>query len=268
MTYLERYLNGEHEAVWAELVSLGEGIEDADIYPDALAVTTEIVCRSKQNLETLIERLRTIDYRFMNPHPIAPAPTDPEMIATFEREVCSLPLIFRVWHEMIGMVDFGGSHPQLADSDSFVWGGYDDDPPPADYKAHSFDEEAWKRGEICYVPYSQPMQIGDFEMCTWFTKAQVLEIGESVLVCELCSGPHDDGSIDLEFEGFCIDGKITNDGAGEDSDITFVEYMRRCFEWAGFPGFYWYEQDDRIKGRYGTPPKKLIAELTDGLLPI
>ena len=40
--------------------------------------------------------------------------------------------------------------------------------------------------------------------------------------------------------------------------ITFVAYLRSAFEWGGFPG---WERDP-------SPPRDVIAELTEGLLPI
>jgi hypothetical protein len=39
---------------------------------------------------------------------------------------------------------------------------------------------------------------------------------------------------------------------------TFVGYLRKAFEWGGFPG---WERDS-------SPPRGVIAELTEGLLPI
>ena len=38
MQYLDRYLNGEYEAVWAELVALGSWVRDPDLIKDATAV--------------------------------------------------------------------------------------------------------------------------------------------------------------------------------------------------------------------------------------
>jgi hypothetical protein len=38
----------------------------------------------------------------------------------------------------------------------------------------------------------------------------------------------------------------------------FVPYLRRVFQWGGFPGWE----------RHPNPPSKLIAELTDGLVAI
>jgi len=37
MSYLERYLAGEHEQVWAELVALGPAVREEPVYSDALA---------------------------------------------------------------------------------------------------------------------------------------------------------------------------------------------------------------------------------------
>lgn len=54
MSYVEHYLAGEHERVWAELVALGEAVRDEPVYSDALAVARE----------TLIPRLRDVGYEF------------------------------------------------------------------------------------------------------------------------------------------------------------------------------------------------------------
>src|SRR5262249_34258344 len=51
--------------------------------------------------------------------------------------------------------------------------------------------------------------------------------------------------------------------------VTFVQYVRRCFKWAGFPGFDWYRDDNDKPGfHWGTPPHDLIRQLTEGLLPV
>ncbi len=39
---------------------------------------------------------------------------------------------------------------------------------------------------------------------------------------------------------------------------TFVNYLRKAFEWGGFPG---WERDP-------NPPRDVIAQLTEGLLPL
>jgi hypothetical protein len=64
MTYLERYLSGEHEQVWADLVALGPDIYEGPVYEDALAVAHETMRRVRTNLEILIPRLVAIGYQF------------------------------------------------------------------------------------------------------------------------------------------------------------------------------------------------------------
>lgn len=47
--FLERYLNGEYEQVWAELLELGAQIRDEPLYSDALAVARETMNRARKN---------------------------------------------------------------------------------------------------------------------------------------------------------------------------------------------------------------------------
>lgn len=63
-SYLERYLNGEHEQVWAELQALGEGVRAEPVYEDALAVARETMRRARHNVEMLIPRLVAVGYQF------------------------------------------------------------------------------------------------------------------------------------------------------------------------------------------------------------
>jgi hypothetical protein len=51
-TYLERYLAGEHEPVWAELQALGAAVRAEPLYSDALAVAHDTPSR-----HTLVEWL-------------------------------------------------------------------------------------------------------------------------------------------------------------------------------------------------------------------
>src|SRR6266849_6050327 len=62
--YLERYLAGEYELVWDELVALGAEVREEPLYSDALAVARETMRRVRKNLEMLIPRLVTIGYQF------------------------------------------------------------------------------------------------------------------------------------------------------------------------------------------------------------
>lgn len=63
-TYLERYVSGEYEQVWDELVTLGAAVRQDPVYTDALAVARETMRRARANIDRLIPRLVRIGYLF------------------------------------------------------------------------------------------------------------------------------------------------------------------------------------------------------------
>jgi hypothetical protein len=63
-SYLERYLNGEREQVWNELIALGESVRQEPLYSDARAVAQETMRRVRRNIETLYQRLQSIGFQF------------------------------------------------------------------------------------------------------------------------------------------------------------------------------------------------------------
>jgi hypothetical protein len=65
-TLLERYLDGEHVAVWDDLMALGEGVRHELYLEDARAVAAETMRRARHNVEELIRRLDTLGYRFLD----------------------------------------------------------------------------------------------------------------------------------------------------------------------------------------------------------
>lgn len=125
-TYLQRYVAGEHEQVWAELVALGAAAHDEPVHSDALAVARETMRRARANIETLIPRLQRLGYKFgydwldpdmqasMTNHPAlfaAPGPDVQEQLGELERLADGIPLSIRAWYEVIGEVNFFGIAP-------------------------------------------------------------------------------------------------------------------------------------------------------------
>ena len=55
--YLKRYQEGHYREVWNELVEMGPAVFEEQVYPEALAVTREMMRRVRVNIETLILRL-------------------------------------------------------------------------------------------------------------------------------------------------------------------------------------------------------------------
>lgn len=115
-TYLERYRAGEREAVWTELVALGDAVREEPLLSDARAVARETMTRARRNVETIVARLRELGYRFASPGQEI-VPPDAALLARLDRLEAAagpLPLALRAFFEVVGSVDLTGSHPRLS----------------------------------------------------------------------------------------------------------------------------------------------------------
>ncbi len=126
-TYLERYLAGEHEGIWAELLALGERVREEPVYSDALAVARETMRRVRHNIEMLVPRLEQVGYRFgyewleedeldfadhQPPVFAPPKPDVQERVTELETLAGVLPLSLQAWYETVGAVNFVGMEPE------------------------------------------------------------------------------------------------------------------------------------------------------------
>jgi hypothetical protein len=115
-SYLERYRRGECEQVWAELLALGGRVREARLHEEAVAVSRETMARARANIEMLVPRLTSLGYSFAHPDRVF-VPADEEtrrFVADIERRAGPLPLSLRAWCEVVGEVNFMGSHPALS----------------------------------------------------------------------------------------------------------------------------------------------------------
>jgi hypothetical protein len=245
ITYLER-LSYESERVWAELMSLGADIRQEPLYSDARAVARETMMRAKHNVAALVERLNTLEYRFSNPQKVWIAPDQASVAAldTLEQQYGFLPLSLRMWYDIVGSVDFTGAHPRLSCYDGLNWGGseslhsYADplviDPFGSDPLSFYLDLAYEDSGE----------EITDPPYCIWLAPDAVHKANHS-----------GGGPTQIMFPNLAIDAPLISD----DWDGTlFVNYLRMCFQWGGFPG--WRNHPDY--------PKEEIAFLTKDLPPL
>ncbi|MCW3014504.1 MAG: hypothetical protein JWO02_1596 [Solirubrobacterales bacterium] len=121
MDWLSRYVAGEHETVWAEMVAVGADIVDrADLLLEAEAVTDETMHRVRRNLDVLESRLRAAGYRFAAdededwPHQPREQPTDDalDIIESIEAKIRGrFPVSVRSFIANVGWVDFNGELP-------------------------------------------------------------------------------------------------------------------------------------------------------------
>ncbi len=236
---LERYLQGERRAVWAELAAYGDKVRQEPLLSDALAVARATMGRARENVELLVPRLEVLGYNFTYPKYVL-VPPEPDVLnrlAALEKLAGVLPLSLRAWCEVVGSVNFTGSHPAWPEEDDLETFR---DPLVVEPLLGVFDEYVyWQYG------LSEGMFEGDEVDCfplsispDEFRKAQVSS-GSSYKV--LVPNTAADALLENEWH-----------------ETTFVNYLRACFKWGGFPGF----------SRYSPTllPQEAVAYLTEGLL--
>jgi hypothetical protein len=275
-TYLQRYLDDEREAVWAELMALGPRVREEPLFSDAQAVARETMTRARANVERLVERLTALGYRFVSDalgeaHPPHTPPTE-ESVAVLRRlegEFGQLPLSVETWYEVVGAVDFMGVYPGLS--------AYEEMDPRnllMSFQGQNVRVSMFPEPHILgpataadlqpqQDPVSDPLVVwpcipelvdddedadGDGEPHVFST----LGFAPDALHKANTSGgdgPH------IAFGHAGIDAPLT----GDDWDgVPFVSYLRTAFAWGGFPGLR----------HEPNPPRELLAMLTEGLAPL
>ena len=236
----ERYLAGEHAAVWTEL---GTGLPLPVDRAEAEAIARETMRRVRHNVDVLVSRLVAAGYPFA--HPVSPSgddlsaryhavlapptPQTPAVLDEIERLVGPLPLSVRAWYEHVGAVNFDGAEPEvMCDYDDPLMVG------PEEYTLKNARE--W---------LALPAQERDEYPFCW-------EFAPDVLHKANVSG----GSpfrIQLPAPG--ADGMVEEEAWGT---IPFVSYLREVFRWGGFPGVRYLAPDH--------PRRQEVARLCAGLM--
>jgi hypothetical protein len=239
LTYLDRYLNGEQKQVWDELSKKDNAIYREPLLTDALSVTRETMKRVLYNIELLIMRLNAIGYVFgvypdgrskvyeyYSPRNL-PFPDIVESIVKCEAldGIGSFPLSLRMFWEIVGDVDFTGYHPS--------WPLYSDPLIVFPIESIKADYHKWRyqteEGDIVAGLFGVPISPD------YYHKANISG-GEPYRI---------------RVPNYMINGILEN----ERNNTTFVNYLRICFRYGGFPGFRWDKK---------AIPKE-ISFLVDGL---
>ena len=62
--FSERYQQGFCQEIYEELLDMGEGVFQKNVYEDALIIAQEMMRRVRYNIELLLPRLQSLNYRF------------------------------------------------------------------------------------------------------------------------------------------------------------------------------------------------------------
>jgi hypothetical protein len=200
----DRYVAGEHEKVWNELVAFGPAVRADPQAADALAVAYETMRRVAANVREITTRLRALGYRSASPRPHQPPdPRARKQVARLERAVGGIPLALRAFYEMVGAVDWVGEHPSLA--------------PRGDSVA------------------PDPLVVFSVEEALALCEDGFEDSGAIVIAPDGLHKANTSGGepYEIEVPDLGADGKFLN----ERHELYFVEYLRLVFRFGGFPGY-------------------------------
>jgi hypothetical protein len=305
--------------VWSELLTFGGQIRDERLYAEVQSVAHETMSRARANIELLVTRLTSLGYQFAHPDRVF-VPTDDELrrlVSEIERRAGPLPLSLRAWCDVVGEVNFMGSHAKLS---TYVQSPRGEDlaqgflslfakhsgqaaptgkalPQSLELSQRLLNEvvqriktgqhrspdvEAGVRASMEFLKGfqrpaaaagpdvdSDPLVVepyfGDLE--------DNMEEGEDAAAASGTgteeSGPFDvviapdpvhktnhsgGGPYTIRFPDPAIDAPLE----GDENYGMFVEYLRTCFRWGGFPGLR----------ASANPPREELAYLTEGLTPL
>jgi hypothetical protein len=247
-TYLERYVAGEYEQVWANLLTLGPHVREESVYADALAVAQETMRRVRRTFETLIPRLEAAGYQFgyawaqgqefpsAPPDPVfaPPPPQVAPLLAELEAQVGALPLSLRAFYEVVGSVNFVGEPPPAWSTWRTVPDGLDalyvyplagtlEDTSSWEDQYGEMTEQEWNLPALdeedpcdarAYAALAHDCWLAPIAPDEWFKY--------NISGC---------GAYEIATPNPAADARLLT----ERHRTTFVNYVRMCLCWAGFP---------------------------------
>jgi hypothetical protein len=246
---------GMREAAWSLLMNWGELDEGTPRWDEAYAVARETMTRARQNIERIVAFLRENDYIFgfsrrpegeaaASGFPVwqPPTPESDALLAQLTAEVGPLPLSFRAWHEIVGTVSLRGGFPGDWDqNDSLPM----NDPlmvAPLDLVLSELQEF---RQNVEYYRTSEHQAVLD--------DPYFKQPGSPLFICpDIYIKAHISGGSPYEIRvpDRRADAPLLNvytflptpPGAPVPYHQfliyeTFVGYVRRSFQWAGFPAY-------------------------------
>ena len=235
LPFYERYQGGDRVNVWNELVGLGDRVRLAAHAADGLAVAYATMDRAAHNVSLLVERLNRLHYEFASAAWEKPSSESRKEWRDVDHRIGLVPFSLRAWWDVVGSVDLTGDDDLLSNRGGMTspnLGTLLTDPLVIDGPAVTISENEMFEGEPDYEPECvlAPDRYHKHEI----SGGQPYSIG---LPC-----PAADAVL-----------------LYEENELYLVDYLRRCFRYGGFPGFF--DDESRI-------PEREMAMLTGGLLEI
>jgi hypothetical protein len=219
--------------------------------------------RAKFNVSVLVERLKSLNYRFVKSD-AAWIPPDARNLSLFqglEQRHGPFPLTIHMWCEIVGSVNFMGAHPKLSKCRNLNWDGSDQ------LKFYGDPIVVWTMERqnqrlVSFYLNRASSEEEEVRMEAEMPPPFGLEIGLTPIDK---AGESGSGGVDMLVPNSAFDAPLID----SDSCWTgtfFIPYLRECFEYGGFPGLKnkWYP-DEEGNLEYS---KAEIDFLTKDLLPL
>lgn len=223
MTLYDRYISGQTEQVYQDILALGQTAFSQPYLSDIDRVLTETFQRVSYNLDIIYDELKSINYLFKTDfkhnfeRPLhKPLPDTGILLNKLDKAVKSfgfVPLSLKYFYKIVGSVNF-------------VW----------DYETS--DDFMWELAD--------PIQVASLDAVVetvtgeyWSEEMQEFANDEDISYLELAADDlhkdniSGDGPYSLEItKQQSVDGLFLN----EPNNTTFINYLRICFDNCGFPG--------------------------------
>jgi hypothetical protein len=238
----DRYHQGQYQEVYDELLSRQE-INESEVYNEALLIMQDLMRRVRYNIEHIIAHLYDMRYQFGKGGFWAnfadeekhgkyaifqpPTPETQRQVRLLEQLAGPLPLSLICWYEEVGSVNLIGLFP-------------------------SQEREYGSILDPLYVDSIEAV----LQIVTTLKQFDLWEDDPQVILAPdryHKYGYSGAGAYTIQLPCSAIDAPLL----GEPHHTTFVNYLRICMRWGGFPGL---EQECRLS-------KDELTFLTSGLLP-
>ncbi len=238
-SFYRRYLAGECESVWQEIYDLKQKAFEKETIKDIQDVLQETMTRVKYNVDLIYSRLSDMKYKFFEelvPRIYPDEFTEKQLLQLDESvgRYGFVPLSLKEFYRVVGSAFFMWDYDNYPEQRWFEYS----DPlciDPLDYILSEFDDrkeyidEQFLNNEQIYINISPD----------YYHKDNVS--GGMPYSIEITKEPS-------------IDSRVLF----EEHNCTFIEYLRKCFEYGGFPRVA--VDNSNYEG--------IISKLTAGLKPI
>ena len=215
--WLDRYNSGECAAVWWEMDGMGESIRDPKYLSEAQEVANATMKRALKNIETLIELLPSIGYRFASPPGSMTWATELRLLNAFAyAKAAGRKYAKNPWsHPALAWVEI--KQPPLSET-------YLEGRPAWSVHRKPFPGVFGKLEEL-EIAIGGPLSLS--MRAFWEIAGSVDLAGSHPFLNPL-------GSIATLRVPFARAGEVNIDPT---AGARFVAQLRRAFHWSGFPGW-------------------------------